>query len=190
MQSLVTESSGGRTRGWVPDCQSVRQAQSQVRAQSRTRWRSGDLLGRKCHREWEIGVLGKAGVCFLVMNAGALFRRGDEVVITQWTDKTGGRMYGRAGVSGGSRKSPVGLSDTGSCKQPWKADPAHGLRLGAKSLLGVGGPGEGPAARDCSTTKESSSAPESRTQLRLVEVGMWPARDSGALMRGPVRDDE
>lgn len=74
------------------------------------------------------------------------------MVITQWT-QTGGRAGGRFGVSG---KSLVGLSDTGSCKQPWKADPAHGLRLGAKSLLGVGAPGEGPAVRDSgSTTKES-----------------------------------
>lgn len=44
------------TCGWVPECQSVRMAQSQshslAQAQSRTRSRSGDLLlSRKCHRD-------------------------------------------------------------------------------------------------------------------------------------------
>lgn len=30
---------------------------------------------------------------FLVRNAGALFRRGDEVVITQWTRRVSGRAF-------------------------------------------------------------------------------------------------
>lgn len=56
----------------------------------------------------EDGVLGKADAWFLVRNAGALFRRGDEVVITQWTDR---RVHGvRAGGRfGGSGKPPSGL---------------------------------------------------------------------------------
>jgi hypothetical protein len=71
---------------WVPDCQSVRLAQSQSRVAATvqnaiaSRW---ILLGRKCHREVINGVLGKADGWFLVGNAGALFRRGDEVVITE-----------------------------------------------------------------------------------------------------------